>query len=754
MDIDKIVSELTLPEKASLLIGGDFWHTAAIERLGVPAIMMSDGPHGMRTQLSQGDHVGTGGSEPATCFPTASNLHAAWDPELNRRVGAALAAEADALGVAVVLGPGVNIKRSPLCGRNFEYISEDPYLAGVLGAAMVEGVQSGGIGTSVKHFAANNQETDRLRVNAIVDERTLREIYLPAFERVVKTAQPWTVMCSYNTLNGVRVSENHWLLTEVLRDEWGFEGLVVSDWGAVGDRPAAVAAGLDLEMPPAKGLSDAAVVAAVESGDLPIEAVDACVRRVLELVERGGHVRRQPDSIDLDAHHALAREAAAQGIVLLKNAQVGGEPVLPLRPDARVAVIGEFARTTRFQGGGSSQVNATRVESALDAFADAYPDVDFAPGFLLDGPDDGLLDEAVAAARNADVAVVFLGLTDAEESEGFDRSHMELPAHQLALLYAVVRANPATVVVLSNGSAVTMRPWDADPAAVVEAWLGGQAVGGAVVDVLTGKVNPAGRLCETLPLRLEDSPAYGNFPGDSGSVRYGEGLLVGYRGFDYASKEVAYPFGYGLSYTTFELGGLSVEPSGSAASGDLAVSVGVDVTNVGERAGAEVVQVYVADPEASVLRPKRELRGFAKVFLEPGETRRVEVTLDQRAFSFWSGLTRTWVVEGGDFVIEVGPHSRELQLTETIAVDAPRVAAPIDFTSTAQEWAADAEAMAILRRHCGVPDDVEPGLFADADLMTLIGNFPLERLASAFEIEPSYEHVSAALAEVQAVRGA
>ncbi|HSN44596.1 MAG TPA: glycoside hydrolase family 3 C-terminal domain-containing protein, partial [Propionibacteriaceae bacterium] len=603
MDIQAIINDLTLEEKAALVSGDDFWHTVGIERHGVPRIMMSDGPHGLRTQKTdEQDQAGIGGSEPATCFPTACNLHASWDPELVKQVGAAIATEARSLGVSIVLGPGANIKRSPLCGRNFEYISEDPYLSGTMATAMVQGIQSRNVGTSLKHFAANNQETDRLRVSAEVDERTLREIYFPAYEMTVKNAKPWTVMCSYNALNGTLVSKNRWLLTDVLRDEWGYDGLVVSDWGAVGDRVASVQAGMDLEMPPSKGRSDVAVVEAVTNGSLSMDDLDLCVHRVLELVDKSAQVLADEGTpVDFDAHHALSRAAAAQGCVLLKNTGV-----LPLKQGGRLAVLGEFARTTRFQGGGSSEVNTTKVDKALDAFAEVFGEVPFAPAYAFDGNDENLLEDAVLLAKEADVAVLFVGLTDAEESEGFDRTHMFLPANQVAAIKAVTHANPNTVVVLCNGSLVSMTEWHDGPAAILEAWLGGQAIGGAIVDVLSGAVNPAARLCETVPLRLEDNPSYGNFPGDSRSVRYGEGILVGYRSYDYKKQDVLYPFGFGLSYTTFDYDNLIVTQSGSVADGTLAAQVTLTVKNTGKVAGSEVVQVYVADPETSVLRPVRE----------------------------------------------------------------------------------------------------------------------------------------------------
>jgi beta-glucosidase len=514
MNVASLLGELTLEEKASLCLGSDFWHTAPIPHLGIPAIAVSDGPHGLRKQPDEGDHVGISGSLPATCFPTASALGSSFDPELARRVGEALGVEALAQGVAVVLGPGINIKRSPLCGRNFEYFSEDPLVSGELGAALVDGLQSQGVGASVKHYAVNNQETDRLRVSADVDERALREIYLPGFERAVTRGRPWTVMCAYNKVNGVYASENRWLLTELLRGEWGFDGLVVSDWGAVHDRVAALAAGLDLEMPPDLGVSDAAIVAAVRSGELDEAVLDRTAARVLRLVDR-----THSDAVDLgeaqpgfdaEGHHALARAAAAECAVLLKND--GG--LLPLQPSAgdTIALIGEFARTPRYQGAGSSQVNPTWVDNALDELKAAVPDgvrVEYSPGFGIGSTtaDDELAAEAVALAGRASVVVAFLGLPDADESEGFDRTSMDLPANQTALVSRLAAANPNLAVALANGSAVRLSDWERHAPAILECWLSGQAAGGAAADVLTGAANPSGRLAETLPLRLEDNPS-------------------------------------------------------------------------------------------------------------------------------------------------------------------------------------------------------------------------------------------------------
>jgi beta-glucosidase len=724
LDVDNLLTELTVEEKASLTSGSSFWYTAPVERLGIPKIMVSDGPHGLRAQPGEGDHVGLGGSLPATCFPTASAIASAWDPDLLARIGQALAQEARACNLSVILGPGINMKRSPLCGRNFEYFSEDPFLAGELAVGIVGGIQSRGIGTSVKHYAANNQETDRLRVDAQVDERTLREIYLPAFERVVKAEQPWTVMCSYNKVNGQSASENTWLLTTVLREEFGFEGLVVSDWGAVYHRVPALGAGLDLEMPPALGRSPEAVVAAVRSGELATEVLDARVRKVLELVAKGMPVLDVDESFDADAHHALAREAAAESVVLLKN-----DGLLPLPADTRIAVVGEFARTPRFQGAGSSQVTPTRVDVLLNELRAVYGEVPFAAGYGIGetGDDEALLAEAERVAGGADTVVMTIGLPGADESEGFDRTHMNLPANQLAALRAVATVNPNVVVVLVNGSTVVLGDVAPHARALVEAWLGGQAAGGAITDVLTGTVNPSGRLAETIPHRLQDNSSYLNFPGDSQVVRYGEGLFIGYRGYDKTDQDVAFPFGFGLSYSSFAMSDLDVTTRGSVADGTLAATVTVTVTNTGAVDGAEVVQVYVQDVESSVARPVRELKGFAKVRLAAAESERVSIELDQRAFAFWSVRAGRWAVEAGDFVIGVGPSSRDLPLTQTLTVDAPRLAGPLSRDSSLHEWMSDPIGRQLIEREVA---GGEPAAAMDEELLAVIGNMPMSTLAN------------------------
>ena len=737
------LSELTLEEKASLCLGSDFWHTAPVERLGIPAIMVSDGPHGLRAQLGEADHVGLQGSAPATCFPTASALGSSWNPELFRMVGEALALEAKGLGVSVVLGPGINMKRSPLCGRNFEYVSEDPWLAGELATAMVLGTQNQGVGTSLKHYAANNQEDDRLRVSAEVDERTLREIYLPAFERVVKLAQPWTIMCAYNKINGRYASEHHWLLTEVLREEWGFEGLVVSDWGAVHDRVAALRGGLDLEMPPNLGVSDAAIVAAVHDGSLDESLLDETARRVLHLVDRSQRASAEDVTFDVDEHHALARRAAQESAVLLKNAG----RVLPLQPEvgSMVAVIGEFARTPRYQGAGSSQVNPTRVDAALEEMESALAgraEVRFAAGFGVGTTDydEQLLSEAVNLAREADHVVVFLALPAEEESEGFDRTHLDLPANQLVMLSALAEVHDRLIVILANGGVVRISSWADQVSAILECWLSGQAAGGAAVDLLLGVANPSGKLAETIPVRVQDNPSFLNFPGEEGVVRYGEGIFIGYRAYDTLIQNVSYPFGFGMSYTSFRIDDVDVSVAGSIAGSDLAVTVTASVSNIGQRAGAEVVQVYVGDVRASVARPLRELKGFAKVHLEPGESQRVSCQLDERAFAYWSSRFHRWVVEPGEFMIAVGNSSRHLVATETITVDAPRLSLPLGPDSTLHEWLADERGRELLTKR-GIK------LLQDPELIKVIGTMPMETLAAFEGMALSHDELNELIAE-------
>ncbi|GAA1974714.1 glycoside hydrolase family 3 C-terminal domain-containing protein [Microbacterium pumilum] len=683
------VADLTLEEKASLTSGASFWYTKPIERLGIPSIMVTDGPHGLRKQRGGGDHLGLGDSVPATCFPPAVGIGSSWDVDLVARVGEALGIETSIENVAVLLGPGINIKRSPLCGRNFEYFSEDPIVSGVLGAAIVRGIQSKGVGTSLKHFAANNQENDRMRSSSDVDPRPLREIYLRGFERVVEDAQPWTVMCSYNRINGVYASEDPWLLTKVLRDEWGFEGLVVSDWGAVNERVPGLAAGMDLEMPSSMGITDAQIVAAVQGGSLEESVVDVAAGRVLELVRKASEGAGRIDGpLDVDAHHALAREAAGRSMVLLKNEApaTGSGTVLPLQRYRSVALIGAFVDQPRFQGAGSSMINPTRVDDvALEIVAHANEDYVFqSQGFSIAvDPDpaevERLRADAVALAADQEVAVLFLGLPARLESEGYDREDIDLPADQLELLDAVLEVNPNVVVVLSNGGVVALPFADRVPA-IVEGWLLGQAGGGAIADVLYGVVNPSGKLTETIPLRLEDTPAYLDFPGEFSHVRYGEGLFVGYRWYDARHMDVAFPFGHGLSYTTFAYG-----PATAQVGADGDVEVRVPVSNTGDRAGREVVQVYTSLPGGAVQRPERELKAFASVALEAGESRDVVLTVRRKDLAYWDIRTDSWVVEGGDYDFDVAASSRDIRSSVSVTVEGDPVALTLSRTSSIGE---------------------------------------------------------------------
>ncbi|MFF3173188.1 glycoside hydrolase family 3 C-terminal domain-containing protein [Streptomyces sp. NPDC057900] len=678
----------TLAEKASLTSGaGDFVTEAAA---GVPAVSVSDGPHGLRLPKESGDggQLDLHSAAPATCFPPAVALGSSWDPALTERVGGALAAEARAHGVHVLLGPGINIKRSPLCGRNFEYFSEDPHLTAELGGAMVRGLQEAGVGAALKHYAANNQETDRMRVSADIDERPLREIYLRAFERIVRRDRPWSVMASYNAVNGVPVSENHRLLTDILRTEWGFDGIVMSDWGAVRDRVAALRAGLDLQMPATGGRTDAEVVAAVERGELDVAVLDLAVERLTRFAHRAtAAARTDGGAPPHEAHHRLAREAAERCVVLLKN----DAELLPLDPrTGSVAVIGELARTPRYQGAGSSQVTPTRLDVPLDGLREAAGGtrVEFAAGYALPGGEPerdeaSLTEEAERLAASSDTVLLFLGLAAQDESEGFDRDHIDLPPAQLRLLERIAAVNPRVVVVLSNGGVVRTAPWQELAPAVVEGWLLGQAGGSALARVLFGAVNPSGRLAETIPLRLEDSPSYLSFPGEEGHVRYGEGVFVGYRGYDARRAEVAFPFGHGLSYTTFGYSGLTVD----TAPGGSRFEVRVRVANTGKRSGREIVQIYARGPlDSQVARPERELRGFAAVELEPGESREVRVVVDRDDLAHYSEREGGRHVEGGTYTFEAAASSRDIRLSVDVPVQGDPSRIRLTGRHTLAEW--------------------------------------------------------------------
>ena len=693
-DIRNLIAKMTLEEKAGLLSGEDFWHTKPVERLGVPRSMVSDGPHGLRKQDDQADHLGINESIKAVCFPAASATAASFDPELIEKMGEALGEACQHEKLSVLLGPAVNIKRSPLCGRNFEYFSEDPYLTGVMATALIKGVQSKNVGTSIKHFALNNQEHRRMSSSSDCDERTIREIYFPAFEMAVKEAQPWTVMCSYNRINGVYASENPWLLTDVLRKEWGFEGYVMSDWGAVSNRVAGVAAGLDLEMPASGGINDRKIVEAVKAGKLDEKQVDLCCERILNIIYRYVENAKPETPWDKEAQHRMPADVAAECMVLLKN---DGD-ILPLKKDDAIAFIGEFAEKPRFQGGGSSHINSFKTTGAVEAAKGHGLNVTYVQGYSVK-EDDATAEqiaEAVAAAKKAKVAVVFAGLPDAYESEGYDRTHMRMPDSQNRLIEAVAEANPNTVVVLHNGSPVEM-PWIGKVKGVLEAYLGGQAVGEATVRVLYGDVNPSGHLPESFPKKLEDNPSFLFFGGEPRGTEYREGIFVGYRYYDKKKMDVLFPFGYGLSYTTFEYSGLKL--SADAIKDTDTVTATVTVKNTGSRAGKAVVQLYAGDAEGFVnaVRPVRELRAFKKVALEPGESKEVSFTLGKRAFATWRSEIHDWWVETGDFTIEVGDSVANLPLKATVKVESTvQLPRHFDMDSIVMDMMADPKAKAVL----------------------------------------------------------
>jgi beta-glucosidase len=667
----ELVNRMTLEERAILLTGNGWWATHPIDRLGVPSISITDGPHGVRK--SQGAGLST--SVPATCFPTASALSCSWDADLVREVGVALGEESQAINVHILLGPGINMKRSPLGGRNFEYFSEDPVLAGRLAAAYIDGVQSQGVGTSLKHYAVNNQEFERMATSSNVDERTLHEIYLPAFEIAVRDGKPWTVMSSYNLVNGVYASEHEELLRDILRGNWGFAGFVVSDWGGINDRVAGLKAGTNLEMPGSGRYNANKIIQAVQSGVLSTEQLDEAVTEVLAVILKAHDGHKADVSLDVDAHHALARRAASESIVLLQNV----DRLLPLNVNElrRIAIIGAFARLPRYQGSGSSQVNPTKVSNAYDELVKiAGNDQKFvyAVGYNSEGEvTERLLDEARKAAVRAEVAIVFAGLPDSYESEGFDRASLDMPLGHKQLIEAVASVQPSVAVVLMNGSAVTM-PWADRVKAIVEAWLGGQAGGGAIADVLTGAVNPSGKLAETFPNSIYDTPTFPHFPARNRHANYGEGIFIGYRHYDAKNLQPLFPFGFGLSYTTFAYTGIKASTSSIKDSDDLTVEV--SVKNTGPVAGKEVIQLYLREQHPLVLRPEKELRAFQKVALSPGEEKTVTFRLSKRDFAYYDTAVRTWSVRSGDFDILAGGSSRDLPLKATVAVQATDIRYP------------------------------------------------------------------------------
>ena len=697
-----LISQMTLKEKASLCSGKDFWHLKSIERLGLPEIMVCDGPHGLRKQNAENKKVGIGNSYPATCFPTAVTTACSWDRDLIYKMGQALAEECLQHGVSVLLGPGVNMKRSPLCGRNFEYFSEDPELAGEMGAAFIAGVQSKGIGTSLKHFAGNSQEMKRMTSNSIIDERALREIYLRAFEKAVKKSQPWTVMNAYNLLNGTYCSENDRLQNKVLRDEWGFKGVVVSDWGAVNDRVAGLNAGNDLEMPSSGGVNDAKIVEAVKCGVIDETTLDERVDKLIDIILKGAANKKPGYKFDVKAHNLLSRQIAEQSMVLLKN----DGNILPLKrvEGEYVAVIGAFADNPRYQGAGSSIINPTMIDSGRRAFNNSPISVKFADGYDRSGKrknEDAYITEACNLAKNASKAVVFIGLTDDYESEGFDRSTMKLPDGHNRLVEAVSRVNDNVIVVLEGGSPVEM-PWADDVKAILNAYLGGQSVAPAIVDVLTGKANPCGKLAETYPVCLKDTPTSFRYPDSKEDVQYRESIFIGYRYYDKVERNVRFPFGFGLSYTSFEYSDIKLKKK-NLTKGEGA-KVTFTIKNTGDVAGSEIAQVYVAKPESKIFRAPKELKGFVKIHLDPGEEKKVSVELDDRAFAFWNTATEDWCVESGEYKILVGASSRDIRLEAAVKMKSE-----------------DDETIVDLRESAGVYFDGDPARAREDDFKVIYG---------------------------------
>ncbi len=679
MNIKELLSQLTLEEKAGLCSGKDFWRTKPVERLGIPSIMVSDGPSGLRTQHDNG--VNENDARAAVSFPSGCATASSFDRDLLNHLGQILGEEANDYNVSTVLGPAINIKRSPLCGRNFEYLSEDPYVSGELGAAYINGVQSKNVGTSVKHFAANNQETNRFSVSEEVDERTLREIYLSGFETCVKKAAPTTIMCSYNAINGELSSNNKWLLKDLLRDEWGFKGLVMSDWGAVYDRVKGIKADLSLEMPYSGGHTDKDIVDAVNNGTLSMEELDEAVSHVLEMVLNYVE-NKQPGVFDMDTDHAASAKIAEESCVLLKN----DNAVLPIKaPAEKVLFVGCFAENPRYGGGGSSKITCYKMTSAVDAAKEAGLNVKYVKGYNDDfvTTSQALTDEALAAAREADTVVVFAGLPESFETEGADRTSLDMPEVQNQLIEKLAAVNKKIAVVLHNGSPIVM-PWLDKVSSVLECYLGGENIGTAQINLLFGKANPSGKLAETFPLRLEDTPCYLTFPGNGRTCIYSEGIFVGYRWYDSRRMPVLFPFGYGLSYTTFEYSNLKV--SKSAFKDNEGVEVSITIKNTGSVEGKEVVQLYVSDKTGVEVRPEKELKGFEKVNLKPGEAKEVTFKLDKRSFAFWNVDIGDWYAASGKYIISVGASSRDLRASVEVDVSSTSKKA---FTITPQTTIGD-----------------------------------------------------------------
>lgn len=680
----EIVEKMSLEQKAKFVSGYDYWHLEEAKELGLPKIMVTDGPHGLRKQNTDkktSDGIGLGNSVPATCMPPAATSACSWDEDLLREEGEALAEECLQEKVSVILGPGTNIKRSPVCGRNFEYFSEDPLLAGKMSANLINGCQSKGIGNSLKHFACNSQEAFRMVVNEVIDERTIREIYFPAFEIAVKEAQPWTVMNSYNRINGVYASQNYWLQEQVLRKEWGFKGLVLTDWGASVDRIPGLENGTDLEMPSSGTLNTQRIIDAVNNGTLKEEVLDKRVDNVVDLIIKSKPALEKEFKFDVEAHHSIARKVAEGSMVLLKNE--GG--ILPLKSGAKVAVIGELAKAPRFQGAGSSVINPTKLDNAYDELVKLGVDVTYAQGYEKgkDEINSQLVSDAKNVAAKADVALVFVGLTEEFEGEGYDRENINMPSSHNNLVSEIAKANENTVVVLAGGSVVYI-PWISEVKALLNSGLGGQAGGSAVANILTGKVNPSGKTAETYPLTFDDNPTFGNYPGGPVVSEHKESVYIGYRYYDTAEKEVLFPFGYGLSYTTFEYSGIKLSAKEINDTDTLKVSF--TIKNTGDVDGAEIAQVYVADKESTIFRPKKELRAFTKVFLKAGESKEVTLELSKRAFAYYNVNLGDWHVESGDFEIMVGASSRDIKLTDTVNVKSTVEAVVPDYSETAPAY--------------------------------------------------------------------
>ena len=667
MKYKSIIEKMTLEEKALLLSGKDEWQTWNLDRLKIPSVFCSDGPHGIRKQAGEGDHLGLNPSLPATCFPTAATVANSWDEQLGEEIGAALGEEARSLGVDVVLGPGLNIKRSPLCGRNFEYFSEDPYLAGKMAAAYIRGIQSKGVASCPKHFAVNSQETRRMVMSSVLDERTLRELYLTGFEIAIKEGKAKAIMSSYNQVNGVYANESIHLLREILREEWKFDGIVITDWGGSNDHVKGVLAGSDLEMPEPGFDSPNALIEAVHLGKLPESAIDECVDRILELAFTVSQKNQSARNKELDqqAHHRLAKKAASQSVVLLKNE----DSILPLKRRTKVALIGEFAFDPRYQGAGSSLVNPTQLDNMVELI-EKY-DLELAGyvrGYVRNGKEDEELKmAALNLAKHADVILYCFGLDEISESEGEDRMHMRIQKNQIALLEELAKVNSNIVGIISAGAPIEM-PWEKNLKGILHGYLYGQAGAGAALDILVGKVNPSGKLSETYPVKYDDTPAYNYFPAKERTSEYRESLFVGYRYYHTVEKKVAYPFGFGLSYTKFKYSNLKLDQNG----------VEFDLMNTGKVDGAEVAQLYIGLKEARVFRPSRELKGFKKVFLKSGETEHIRIDFDDKTFRYWNTKTSKWEIEGGTYDVMIGTNIEEIRLQGKVAVEGTTLEFPYE----------------------------------------------------------------------------